>query len=368
MKSAGVDCLLLTPGADMFYLTGFEHGHAMERLLALVLRADGSAQWIVPAMNVPQVEDFAQSGESVRGWTDADWYLPALKSAVGDAKTIAFDDDARSAFLLDLMAVAPHAKLRRASEVLQGLRLIKDHAELALLRKAGAQVDSVITAAVALCRAGRTESEIDEDLKALMLSADPASAIAFTIVASGPNSALPHHETAHRKLQQGDVIILDFGTRIGAPVETKHGPALSRAYGYQSDITVTCAVGEPADRDAKKVYDIVWQAQQAAIALVRPGVTCEQVDAAARKVIEAAGYGPQFLHRTGHGLGIQGHEPPFIRPGNSQVLEKGMVFSIEPGVYLAGRFGVRLEIIVAVGASTAELINKVSAQQMPHSE
>ena len=368
MKMANVDCLILTPGADMFYLTGFEHGHAMERLLALVVRADGSLQWIVPAMNVPQVEAHAEIGETVRGWSDADWYLPALKDAVGDASVVAFDDDARSAFLLDVMAVAPRAALRRASDVLRGMRLIKDDVELGLLRRAGAQVDRVIPAAIAMCQPGRTESQVDEDLKSIMLAADPQSAIAFTIVASGPNAALPHHETAHRKLQRGDVVILDFGTRVGMPIQTKSGPTVSRGYGYQSDITVTCAVGNPADAEAEKVYRTVWEAQQAGIAAVKYGVSCEKVDAAARQVIEAAGYGPQFLHRTGHGLGIQGHEAPFIRSGNDQVLEKGMVFSIEPGIYLAGRFGVRLEIIVAVGPQGAELINAISAEKMPTSK
>jgi Xaa-Pro aminopeptidase len=367
MKSADVDCLVLTPGADMFYLTGFEHGHAMERLLALVVRVDGSARWVVPSMNVPQVELHAQPGETVRGWTDTDWYLPALKDAVGGARTIAFDDDARSAFLLDLMQAAPQAKMRRASDVLRGLRLRKEPAELLLLRQAGAQVDRVIPAAVALCKSGRTESEIDEDLKALMLAADPKSAIAFTIVASGPNSALPHHETADRKLQQGDIVILDFGTRVGVPLETTSGPTMSRAYGYQSDITVTCSVGAPNDPEANKVYRTVWEAQQAALRLVKPGVTCEQVDAAARNAIIDAGYGPQFLHRTGHGLGIQGHEPPFIRSGNDQRLEEEMVFSIEPGIYLPGRFGVRLEIIVAASATGADLINAISAEKMPAS-
>lgn len=365
MKPRGVDLLLLTPGADLFYLTGFEHGHAGERLLALVLKPDGRAQWIAPAMNVPQVEDRAMPGETVRGWTDTEWYTNALRDAAAGARTIAFDDDARAAFLLDLIAAAPQSRLVRASEVMRSLRFRKDASELAMLRAVAKQVDDTIAQAIDLCQPGRTEAQIDQDLRAALLAKDPESSIAFTIIASGPNSALPHHETAKRKLQRGDVVILDFGTRGSVPVTGKAGLESSHAYGYQSDITVTCAVGEPADAEVKKVYSIVRDAQQAAIDAVRPGAACERVDRAARSVIEKAGYGEFFPHRTGHGLGLQGHEPPFIRAGEREVLEEGMVFSIEPGIYLPGRFGVRLEIIVSVSPTGVSLINAPSARELP---
>ena len=365
MKSLGVDALVLTPGADLFYLTGFEHGHAYERLLALVLKQDQTVQWIVPAMNVPQVEDRALPGETVRGWTDTEWYTGPLRDAVAGAGTIAFDDDARAAFVLDLMDVAPKSRVVRASQVLRSLRIRKDADELALLRAAASQVDQTIPFAIDLCRPGRTESHIDQALRAELLAKDPHSSIAFTIVASGPNSALPHHETANRQLKPGDVVILDFGTRGSVPIHGKTGVEMSRSYGYQSDITVTCCVGEPSDAEVRKVYAIVRDAQQAAIDAVRPGVPCEQIDHAARSVIEKAGYGPFFTHRTGHGLGLQGHEPPFIRAGERELLEEGMVFSIEPGIYLPGRFGVRLEIIVTVTATGVNLINAPSAAQLP---
>lgn len=365
MHASRVDALVLTPGADLFYLTGFEHGHAAERLLALVLRADGSAVWIAPAMNVPQVEQRAAAGQAIRGWTDTEGYLPALRDAIAGARSIAFDDEARSAFLLDLISVAPAARLTRSSEILRGLRIRKDVAELIELRKVARQVDQTIPEAIALCRPGRTEADIDQDLRAALLHRDPSSAVSFTIIASGSNSALPHHETARRALQSGDVVILDYGTRGSLQLPGKDGTEPSHLYGYLSDITVTCAVGEPADPEARKVYRTVWEAQQAALNAVRPGVTCEHVDQAARAVIEAAGYGEYFLHRTGHGLGLSGHEPPFIRSGNQEILEEGMVFSIEPGIYLAGRFGVRLEIIVSVTRTGMELINQPSAQEVP---
>jgi D-alanyl-D-alanine dipeptidase len=349
MKVAGVDALLLCPGADLLYFTGFEHGHAGERLLALVLRAGGSSRWIVPAMNVPQVEAHALPGQAIRAWTDAEWYPPALKEMLSGAQHVAFDDEGRAAFLLDLLSLTPPPRVSRASTVTRALRIRKDPAELAALREAGRTVDETIGAAVSYCRPGRREADVDSDLRAALLRRSPESAVAFTIIASGPNSSLPHHETGGRVIERGDVVVVDYGTR---------------RRGYLSDITITCSVGEPADPEVRKVYRTVWEAQQAALRAVRPGVTCGDIDRAARAVIEAAGYREYFTHRTGHGLGVQGHEPPFLVGGNPERLEEGMVFSIEPGIYLPGRFGVRLEVIASVGSSGAELINAPSAQEL----
>src|SRR4051812_4045127 len=275
MNENDVDALLLTPGASMFYLSGFDHGHAAERLLALVVKRDGSASWIAPTMNVPQLQAHAPADHPIRAWTDAETYLPALKDAVAGARTVAFDDEARAAFLMDLTALAPGANIRKASTILRPLRARKTADELARLRAAGKVVDATIPQAIALCRPGRTEAEIDAELRRALLQRAPDQTVAFTIIASGPNAALPHHETASRKLQQGDVVICDFGTREPG--------------GYHSDITVTCPVGQPADPEVHKVYRTVWQAQRAAIDAVRPGATCESIDRAARAVIEAAG-------------------------------------------------------------------------------
>ncbi len=351
LRDSGIDVLLLTPGADLFYLTGFAHGHAGERLLALALRADGTASWIVPRMNVEQVRDHAPREQVIRAWADAETYGPALREALQGARSVAFDDEARAAFLLDVLAAAPGAALHRASSVMRRLRMRKDAAELEGLRAAARTVDDTIGAAMSFCRPGRSEAEVDRDLRAALLARAPESAVAFTIVASGPNAALPHHETGSRVIEPGDVVVVDFGTR---------GPA-----GYHSDITVTCCAGEPRDRDAREVYRAVYEAQQAAIEAVRPGVACEDVDRAARDSLQSAGYGEFFLHRTGHGLGLQVHEPPFLVGGNREVLEEGMVFSIEPGVYLPGRFGVRLEVIAAVTSGGASLINRPSAPDLP---
>jgi Xaa-Pro aminopeptidase len=351
MDAARVDALLLCPGADLYYLTGFEHGHAGERLLSLVVRRDGSSRWIVPAMNVPQVQAHALPGEPVRAWADVEGYLPALRAALEGAQDVAFDDEARSAFLLDVMSAAPKARLHRASSVMRGLRIRKDATELAALRRAGRTADETIADAISFCRPGKTERQVEHDLRAdLLRRASPGASVAFTIVASGENSALPHHETSDRTLRPGDIVVLDFGTREA---------------GYHSDITVTCSVGEPSDPKAREVYRVVHAAQQAALGAVRPGVPCEDVDRAARSVIEAAGYGEFFLHRTGHGLGLQVHEPPFLVGGNEQRLEEGMVFSVEPGIYLPGRFGVRLEVIAYVTHDGVGLMNAPRAPDLP---
>ena len=351
MRSGGVDAMLLCPGADMFYLSGFEHGHAGERLLSLVLRSDGRASWIAPVMNVPQLRERALPDQPIRPWGDGEGYLPALREAIAGARTIGFDDEARAGFLLDLIAAAHGAAIVKASGVMRGLRICKDADELDGLRRAARTVDETIPKARALCLPGRTEAEIEADLRRLLLARSPQSSVAFTIVGAGASAALPHHETSQRRVEPGQVVLLDFGTR---------GPD-----GYHSDITVTSCVGEPVDSEVRKVYRVVYEAQQAAIAAIRPGTPCSAIDAAARSVIERAGYGEFFLHRTGHGLGLQVHEPPFIVAGNDEKLAAGMVFSIEPGVYLPNRFGIRLEVIATVTDDGASLINAPSAPELP---
>jgi D-alanyl-D-alanine dipeptidase len=350
LRGAGLEALLLTPGADMTYLTGFEHGHAGERLLAFVLRVGGDASWVAPLMNAPQVAEQA-AGAEIRAWSDAEGYLPALQAALAGASGVAFDEEARSGFLLDLLSLhGGSSRVYRSSQVMRGVRIRKDSAEIAQMLAAGRTVDETIAEAVALCQPGRTEQEVEELLRAALGRRSPESSVAFTIVASGPNGALPHHETGPRVLEQGDVMVLDFGTR---------------REGYHSDITVTAAVSEPNDPEVRRVYRTVWEAQQRALEAVRPGVPCAAIDRAAREQITSAGYGEFFLHRTGHGLGLQVHEPPYMVAGNEELLEEGMVFSVEPGIYLSGRFGVRLEVIASVTVDGVRLINAPSAPELP---
>lgn len=349
LAALGVDALLLTPGADLFYLTGFEHGHAFRRLLALVLPAGGAGMWLVPRMNAQQVEPHLLPGQQLRAWRDEEGYLAALKEAVCGARTLAFDEEARAAFLMDLQSVSA-ARVVPSAEVMRPLRSCKEPAELEQLLAAAHAVDGAVPHALSLCRAGSTERAVEYELRGLLAQRAPHGGVAFSIVAGGPNSALPHHETGDRPLQHGDVVVLDFGTRT---------------HGYHSDITVTAAVGAPADPEARRVYRVVWEAQQRALEAIRPGVPCSAVDAAARGHIERAGYGELFLHRTGHGLGLQLHEPPYLHAAAPEPLEEGMVFSVEPGIYLAGRFGVRLEVIVRVTADGVALLNTPRAPELP---
>lgn len=351
LHSQGLDAMLLTPGADQFYLSGFEHGHAFRRLLALIVKADGGIAWIAPTMNEAQIREVGLGGGTLRTWTDGETYLPALREATAGLRSIAFDNEARAEFLMDLLQVNPGVRVVKASDVMTPLRSRKDAAELALLRAAAKTVDDAIPYAVNLCIPGRSEEEVSELLQAELLRTSTDSTIGFTIIASGPNGAFPHHDTGSRKLEQGDVVIVDYGT--------VH-------QGYRSDITITCSVGEPSDPDVRKVYRVVWEAQQAAIAAIQPGATGQDIDRAARAVIEAAGYGEYFIHRTGHGLGMQVHEPPYMVEGNAVPLEPGNVFSIEPGIYLPGRFGVRLEVIASVGADgRVDLINAPRVGELP---
>jgi Xaa-Pro aminopeptidase len=352
LADAGTDAVLLTPGPDFYYLTGISV-YAGERLLALIVPREGAPRFVAPEMNRDQLPG-PIAGAEVRTWTDADGYRSAAAAALAagglERGVVAVDDEMRAAFLLDLQSVCPDARWQSAGEVMRRLRIRKDAAELERMARAAAVADAVIPAAAAACRPGRSEEAVAADVRAAMEQLPrgegaPGLSVYGVIVASGPNSALPHHHTGTRALQAGDVVVLDYGCELEA---------------YHSDITLTLSLGEPeAERD--RVYRVVWEAQQRALEAVRPGVPAEAIDRAARETIAAAGYGDAFLHRTGHGIGLQVHEPPYLVAGNTQPLEEGMCFSIEPGIYLAGRFGVRLEVIVTVTADGVELLNAPSS-------
>jgi Xaa-Pro aminopeptidase len=351
LMEARVDGMLLAPGPDLYYLTGFEV-YAGERLVALLLPKEGEPRFLVPEMNVAQATANKAGVTNVRGWSDAEGYVEPLRAACRDlgwtAGRLAADDEMRSAFLLDWQTICPEAKFDRASRVMQPLRVRKTGDELAELRRAGQVADGVIAAAHAACLVNASEAEVARTVTDAIYQLEPSCRVYGCIVASGPNSALPHHETGSRALAVGDVVILDYGCILD---------------GYHSDITLTVSLG-PAATEVHRVHAIVWEAQQQALEKIRPGVPAEQVDQAARSVIDAAGYGDYFIHRTGHGIGLQVHEPPYLVAGNQAPLEEGMTFSVEPGIYLPGRFGVRLEVIVAVGRDGAELLNLPSPRQI----
>jgi Xaa-Pro aminopeptidase len=233
-----------------------------------------------------------------------------------------------------------------AGPIIGELRMRKDAAEIDALRLAGAAIDRVHARVGDWLRPGRTEAEVGADIAAAMVEEGHAAAD-FVIVGSGPNAASPHHAVSDRVIESGDVVVVD----IGGPVPE----------GYFSDSTRTYAVGEPRDADVVATYAVLQEAQRAAVEAVRPGVTAESVDAAAREVIVAAGFGELFIHRTGHGIGLDVHEDPYIVGGNELILQPGMTFSVEPGIYQPGRWGARIEDIVAVTEDGVESFN-----QRPH--
>lgn len=343
----GLGGLLVTPGANLGYLTGYAP-MPLERLTVLVLAAGREPVMVVPMLERPAALA-SPAGERIEivGWTDAEdpYALTARllgeNDGVGAAGPFAISDDAWASHVLGLERTAAAVELVPQGEALPLIRAVKDPDELERLRAAAHGADEAFGEIVRLPFAGRRELDIATGL-ARLLRDHGHELVGFTIVGSGPNSASPHHDSGERTIGAGDVVVMDFGGVAG---------------GYWSDITRTVFVGEPTD-EHRSVYDVVRAAQQAAFEAVRPGVACEDVDRAARAVIEQAGYGGRFIHRTGHGIGIGLHEPPYIVRGNIAPLEPGMTFSDEPGIYLPDRFGVRIEDQVEVTSDGARRLNE----------
>ncbi|MDG4826047.1 Xaa-Pro peptidase family protein [Asanoa sp. WMMD1127] len=338
--AVGLDALLVTPGSDLRYLTGYD-AHAQERLTCLVLPARGEPTLIVPTLERPAAETATTNVRIVDHPDGADPFPLVARALDGDPSVVALSDRMWAAHVLGLRAALPGAEQRLAGDVLGELRMRKSPAEVEALRAAGAAIDAVHARMGEWLRPGRTEREVGVDIADAILAAGHAT-VDFVIVASGPNGASPHHATADRVIGPGDPVVVDIGGTMPS--------------GYCSDSTRTYVVGRPAP-DMAELYAVLHTAQRAAVEAVRPGVTCAQVDAAAREVIADAGYGPAFLHRTGHGIGLDGHEEPYIVAGNDRPLEPGMAFSIEPGIYLAGRHGARIEDIVVCTDGGADVLN-----------
>lgn len=347
IRVAGLDALLITPSPDLRYLLGVA-GASHERLTCLVLPADGDPVLVVPALERPGLDGTPalELGVEIAEWTDEqDPYAlvaaalrrsgsPVARAGVGDAMP--------AAHVLALRDALPGCQQKLASPVLAQLRMRKDSAEIAALTVAGEAIDRVHARMGEWLRVGRTEAQVGADVAAAIVEEGHTSA-AFVIVGSGPNGASPHHDVSARVLAPGDVVVVDIG-----------GPTPE---GYFSDCTRTYSLGEPADLNADADYAVLQAAQDAAVAAVAPGVTAEQVDAAARVPITNAGFGERFIHRTGHGIGLDVHEQPYIVAGNDLVLTPGMAFSIEPGIYFRGRWGARIEDIVVVTESGVTRLN-----------
>lgn len=338
MAEQRVAAMLLSIGADLPYFTGYQ-AMPLERLTMLVLGLEGEPALVVPQLEAPRVEP---GPFALRPWGETEDPVAIVAELCGGAGAIAIGDQSWSVFLLGLQAQLPGAAFRSATPITRPLRSRKDPLEIEYLRRAGAGADRV-AARLAGCQfSGQTELEMARLVTRMTLEEDHDQAL-FWIVASGPNSASPHHEPTDRVIQRGDLVVVDFGG--------KH-------HGYSSDCTRTFAVGAP-DAQQEEVHGLVRAAQEAATASVAPGVRAEEVDRVARQTIADAGYGEHFIHRTGHGIGLEGHEHPYLVEGNSEKLVPGMCFSIEPGIYLPGRFGVRIEDIVTVTDDGVESLNRV---------
>ncbi|MEA5361297.1 Xaa-Pro peptidase family protein [Amycolatopsis sp., V23-08] len=341
--AADTDALLIAPGSDLRYLIG-QAGGSFERLTTLVVPADGTPALVVPKLEAPGYADVPtdELGVDLLTWVDGDDPYKLVADRLGKAGRVAVSDFTPALHVLALRAALGEAEQTLAGPVVRELRMRKDAAEIASLRDAGAAIDRVHARVHEWLRAGRTEAEVGADIAAAIVEEGHVQAD-FVIVGSGPNGASPHHDVSDRVINQGDVVVVD----IGGPL-----PA-----GYNSDSTRTYAVGEPRDADVAETYAVLQRAQAASVAAVKPGVTAEQVDAAARDVITEAGFGEYFIHRTGHGIGLDVHEEPYIIAGNTLPLEPGMAFSVEPGIYQPGRWGARIEDIVIVTADGVESVN-----------
>lgn len=330
LRERGIAALLISPGSDLTYLTAYRV-HATERLTCLVVTADGDATLVVPTLESPRAQA-AAPGIPRRTWDETDDPCALVASLVAGHGDVALADQMWALFTIRLQKAFGGRSLILASAVTRELRMRKDAPERAALTAVSAAADRAYAKVRDRQFSGRRERDVADDLTVL-LREEGHDEVTFTIVASGPNGASPHHATGGRTIQRGDTVVLDFGG--------------TREW-YCSDITRTVHVGTP-DAETVKVHDAVRRAQEAGYHAARAGATCESVDAAARRVIDAAGYGKFFVHRTGHGIGLDGHEHPYLVSGNTERLEPGMAFSLEPGIYLPGRFGVRIEDIVIIG-------------------
>jgi Xaa-Pro aminopeptidase len=335
MRAQGVDVALLSLGLDMPYLTGY-NAMPLERLTMLVLPANGDAVMVIPRLEAPRVLPWNETDDPVAITAEL------VRSAAPSSRVIAVGDQMWARFLVDLMPLLPNTQYRRSVDVIGSLRMRKDSAEIEALRAAGSAVDKIAGELQAghIALVGRTEAQVSADLSARII-AQGHDVVNFAIVAAGENAASPHHHPGSRVIQPNEIVLCDFGGTMN---------------GYCSDITRCVYTGEPSSEVAE-AYAVLFEAEAAAVRAATVGTPCEEVDAVARRVITAAGFGEYFIHRTGHGIGLDAHEDPYIVSGNSLALEAGHAFSIEPGIYMPGKWGMRLEDIVVATVDGPDSMN-----------
>jgi Xaa-Pro aminopeptidase len=342
--AGGLDAVLLTPGPDLRYVTGYD-AHQLERLTCLAVPADGAPFLVVPRLEEPAAKA-SHAGRldlEIVGWDETDDPYALVARRLGAIASVGLADRMWALMVLRLRDALPGVRQALASVALRDLRARKSPAEIAALLAAGEAIDRVHAQVPGWLRPGRTEREVAADISEAIL-AEGHETVDFAIVASGPNGASPHHTAADRVLRAGDAVVVDIGGTMPS--------------GYCSDCTRTYAIGTPPAEFAA-YYQVLKDAQDAACAAVRPGVSAEAVDAAAREPITAAGYGEFFVHRTGHGIGLETHEDPYIVSGNTEVLQPGHAFSVEPGIY-PGPHGARIEDIVVCTEDGSRRLNNLS--------
>jgi len=348
MADLGVDVLLLSVGPDLPWLSGYE-AMPLERLTMLVVPVGGDATLVVPRLEAPRVVERPELF-SLAAWDETDDPVALVAGLAGRPGAAAIGDRTWARFLVDLQAALPATSWRRGSEVTGPLRAAKDAAEVDALRAAAAAADRVAAQLHAgeIPLVGRTEVDVSADIGRRLL-AEGHHRVNFAIVAAGPNAASPHHEPGRRVIEAGEVVLCDFGGTMHAP----------DGVGYCSDITRCVWTGgaEPP-AEVAEVYGVLHDAQRAACRAATVGTPCEDVDAAARSRIAAGGWGAQFIHRTGHGIGIEEHEDPYVVAGNRTLLAPGHAFSVEPGIYVSGRWGFRIEDIVVATETGPEELNR----------
>ncbi len=347
MADRGVDVLLLSVGADLPYFCGYE-AMPLERLTMLVVPRDGEATLVVPHLEAPRVVERPDVFGMVT-WRDGEDAIALVADRLGGAATAAVGDQMWAGFAVDLLAACPGLALTRASDVTAPIRMVKDAAEVTALRSAASAVDRILADVQAgrMPLVGRTEADVAAQIARRIVD-EGHQRVNFTIVASGPNAASPHHEAGSRTIRDGESVLFDIGG-------TMEGPD---GVGYCSDITRCVHIGPPPGGFAD-LYEVVHAAHAAGVAAATVGTPCQEVDAAARRVIDDAGYGEFFVHRTGHGIGVEAHEHPNMVDGNDLPLAAGHAFSVEPGIYVPGVWGARLEDIVVATDDGPDPLNRI---------
>ena len=345
MKRSGVDAMILSLGHDMPYLMGYL-AMPLERLTMLVIPQDGEASLIIPRLEGPRVHQMNDVFTMVP-WNETEDPVAIAHTLLGSAQTIAVGDQMWSRFLVDLLVHRPNAKYVRSVTVMEALRSRKDAAEVAALVAAGAAADRVAAQLHAgeIPMVGRTEAEVSADISARLI-AEGHQKVNFAIVAAGENAASPHHHAGDRVIQYGEIVLCDFGGTMN---------------GYCSDITRCVHIGE-VPQDIADAYAVLLRAQAAGVNAGVLGSSCENVDAVTRAIIDEAGYGEYFVHRTGHGIGMEEHEDPYMVSGNTTPIAAGHAYSVEPGIYVPGKWGMRLEDIVVATDNGPQAVNHANHQ------